>query len=269
MLIKTEAIILKTMKYRDTSKIVTFYTKEYGKLKGIAKGARTAKNKFGSSLEPMTLSMLVIYKKDHRDLHLISQCDAINSFKNLTEDLDRMTTAFAVIELINQVTHDEERNPALFELLGETLSALNSSLKNYSSYFHAFQIRLATLFGYAPNFEVCAECGNSLVIANGEKQFAFQLARGAVFCNSCCMPSDTSTSMRDQSNALISISAQGLQIMRRLMKAQISSLGNLEFDIHIGNQIDELLRLYLRYHFEGLKPLKSTELFQQHNKAVT
>ena len=66
MLIKTEAIILKSMKYRDTSKIVTFYTKEFGKLKGIAKGARTAKVNLVAALEPMTHSMLVIYKKEHQ-----------------------------------------------------------------------------------------------------------------------------------------------------------------------------------------------------------
>jgi len=70
-----------------------------------------------------------------------------------------------------------------------------------------------------------------------------------------------------QDNAFISISAQVLQIVRRLLNAQIASLSNLEFDTHIGNQIDELLRLYLRYHFEGLKPLKSTELFYHHKAA--
>jgi recombinational DNA repair protein (RecF pathway) len=125
------------------------------------------------------------------------------------------------------------------------------------------------LFGYAPNFEVCGECGNSLAIDNGEKQFAFQVARGAVFCNRCCMPSDSSMSIGDQNVAFISISTQGLQIVRRLMNAQITSLGNLEFSLQVGNQIDELIRLYLRYHFEGLKPLKSTELFHQYNKAAT
>jgi DNA repair protein RecO (recombination protein O) len=267
MLIKTEAVILKTMKYGDTSKIVTFYTKEYGKLNGIAKGARTAKNKFGSSLEPLTYSMLVLYKKEHRDLHLISQCDAIDSFKNLTEDLDRMTIAFAVIELINLVTHQEERNHPLFALLGETLSALNSSLKNYSTYFHAFRLRLASLFGYTPNFEVCGECGEPLVIGSGENQFAFQVARGAIFCNRCCKPNDSSMNGGDQNAAIMTLSPQGVQILRRLLHAQLTSLGSLEFGNQVGNQIDELLRLYLRYHFEGLKPLKSTEIFN-HHKAV-
>jgi DNA repair protein RecO (recombination protein O) len=259
MLIKTEAIVLAAMKYRDTSKIVTFYTKEYGKLKGIAKGARTAKNKFGSALEPMTYSMLVIYKKEHRDLHLISQCDAIKSFKNLSDNLERMTAALAVIELIHQVTHHEERNPALFDLLYETMDALNTSSKNCISYLQAFRFRLAALFGYAPDFEICSTCGNPLMNGGSEKQFAFQIARGAVFCNRCITPSDSSV-QREEDDAFISISTQVLQIVRRLIHAQMNSLGNLEFDVQVGNQIDELLRLYLRFHFEGLKPLRSTEL---------
>jgi hypothetical protein len=72
----------------------------------------------------------------------------------------------------------------------------------------------------------------------------------------------------NQSGAFNPISRQVLQIVRRLMSAQIASLGSLEFAAQTGNQIDELLRLYLRYHFEGLKPLKSTEIFM-HHKAAT
>jgi len=219
MLVKTETIVLKTMKYRDTSKIVTFYSKEFGKLKGIAKGARTSKNKFGSSLEPMTHAMLVLYKKEHQDLHLISQCDAIDSFKSLTEDLDRMTAALAVIELVHRVTHDEEHNPALFALLMETLRALNSSKKKYSTYLYAFNLRLVSLLGYAPNFDVCGECGNPLVMESGEKEFVFQTARGAVYCHHCCLPADYSQKHEHHERALITISAQGLQIMRRLLRS--------------------------------------------------
>jgi hypothetical protein len=71
----------------------------------------------------------------------------------------------------------------------------------------------------------------------------------------------------DQNAAMMTLSPQGVQILRRLLHAQITSLGNLEFGYQVGNQIDEFLRLYLRYHFEGLKPLKSTEIFN-HHKAV-
>jgi DNA repair protein RecO (recombination protein O) len=233
------------MKYRDTSKIVTFYSKEYGKLKGIAKGARSAKNKFGSALEPLSHSMLLIYKKEHRDLHLISQCDSIDSFRNLTEDLDRMTTGLSILELIDQVTHHEERTPAMFTLLVETLNALNASTKNYETYLQAFQLRLAALFGYAPNFDTCGECGKPILFGNGERQVAFQIVRGAVYCNTCCTPNDSAALGSDQNIAFTILSVQGLQIIRRLVNAQLSSLSTLEFDTRIG------------------KPLKSTEFFQQ------
>jgi DNA repair protein RecO (recombination protein O) len=263
MLVKTEVIVLRSMKYRDTSKIVTFYSKEYGKLKGIAKGARTAKNKFGSALEPLSHSMLLVYKKEHRDLHLISQCDSIDSFRNLTKDLDRMTTGLSIIELIDQVTHHEERNLALFDLLVTTLSALNISTKNFQTYLLAFQLRLAALFGYAPNFDTCGECGKHILLGNGERQIAFEVVRGAVYCNKCCSPNDTAIHGSDQSIAFMILSVQGLQIIRRLVHAQLSSLSTLEFDTRIGNEMNELLRLYLRYHFDGFKPLKSAEFFQQ------
>ncbi len=264
MLTKTEAIVLKTMKYRDTSKIVTFYTKNYGKIKGLAKGARSAKNKFGAALEPMSYSMLVLYKKEHQDLHLISQCDTINPFRNLAEDLSRMAIAMAVLELVNQVVHNEERNEGLFNLLAETLSALDSSTKNYKTYLQAFRLRLVNLFGFSPNLDFCGECGEALIIGNEEKTFSFQIARGAVFCSRCIPGADAQKSSTNRNIMVTSFSAPALQVARRLAGAQLSTLGNLECDFHIGNEIDELLRLYLRYHFDGLKPLKSIELFHQH-----
>jgi len=253
------------MKYRDTSKIVTFYSKEYGKLKGIAKGARTAKNKFGSALEPLSHSMLLIYKKEHRDLHLISQCDSIDSFRNLTENLDRMSTALSGLELIDHVTHHEERTPPVFALLVETLSALNDSTRNYEAYLQAFQLRLAALFGYAPNFNTCGQCSKPVPAGDGEKQVSFQIVHGAVFCNTCNSSAGFAVRGIEQSTAFTTISVQGLQIIRRLVNAQLSSLGNFDYNTFAGNEIDELLRLYMRYHFDGLKPLKSAEFFQQHS----
>jgi DNA repair protein RecO (recombination protein O) len=263
VLVKTEVIVLRSMKYRETSKIVTFYSKEYGKLKGIAKGARTAKNKFGSGLEPLSHSMLLIYKKEHRELHLISQCDSIDSFRNLTEDLDRMSAALSVLELVDQVTHHEERTPPMFALLVETLSALNASTKNYQTYLQAFQLRFAALFGYAPNFDACGQCGKPVLIGDGERHIAFQIVRGAVFCTKCCAPNDSSAHDSDANIAFTTLSIQGLQIVRRLVHAQLSSLSNIEFDARVGNEMNELLRLYLRYHFDGFKPLKSAEFFHQ------
>jgi DNA repair protein RecO (recombination protein O) len=262
MLVKTDAIVLKTMKYRDTSRIVTFYSKEFGKLKGIAKGARSAKNKFGASLDPLTCSHVVLYKKEQRELHLLSQCDLIQPFNRLRTDFDRMSVGFSIIELLNQIVHEEECNEPLYQLLLEMLTALNESEKNYFHFIQAFRLRFSMLYGFAPNFETCVECGKAVEAENGEKQFVFQIERGAVFCANCATPQGTSAQgfASYDKNAVISV--QGLQILRRLATAPISSLSNLMYAEYIGNEVDEFIRSYLRYHFEGLKPLKSIELLQ-------
>lgn len=262
MLVKTEAIVLKSMKYRDTSKIVTFFSKEYGKIRGIAKGARTAKNKFGSALEPLSHSMLVFYKKEHQDLHLISQCDSYRVFKNLTSDLDRMAVALSILELTDQLTHHEERSPVLYPLIFETLKTLDASVKNYSSYLLAFEIRLAGLFGYAMNFETCGNCGKPLVVEQEGKNIVFQIVHGSFLCRKCSQATHSaSTDLLDERT--IWVSAPEVQILRRLLNAKFPSLSSLEYDVSTGNKIGELLRLYLKYHFDGLKPLKSTIYLQK------
>jgi DNA repair protein RecO (recombination protein O) len=264
VLTKTEAITLKSMKYGDTSKIVTFYTKEFGKIKGIAKGARTSKNKFGSSLEPLTKALLVFYKKEHRELHLISQCDAIDSFRHISEDLDRMSVGLAVLELVDQVTHDEERKPALYDLLAEILGVLNCSTGNFSVYFDSFRLKLVVMFGYAPDFEKCGMCSEPLNISSGENRFEFQVARGAVLCSRCSENRAARSRGFDRTSATVSLSAGGLRAARRLVRAAGAELAGMEYDARTGNEVDAILRLYMRYHFEGLKPLNSTTMFTHH-----
>lgn len=262
MLAKTEAIVLKSMKYRDTSKIVTFYTKEFGKIKGIAKGARTAKNKFGASLEPISHSMLVFYKKEHRDLHLISQCDVLNTHRLIAKDLNCLSHALAMLELVNTITHHEEKNFLLFDLILESLQALNDAKIQYDTLFHAFSLRLVTIFGFHPNFEFCATCHRMIDENMTSKQFTFEIPRGAILCDQCRLPSVFGTHLQHENIHSIALSIQCIKIIKRMMNASLSSLTNIKYDEQVGNEIGALLRLYLRYHFDGLKSLKSAEIIQ-------
>src|SRR3989304_672478 len=105
MIVSTDAIVLRSMKYGDTSKIVTLYSRKYGKIKVIAKGARSAKSKYGASLEPMTHSSIVIYKTEHRELHLLSKCEIASPFHKLNDDGDKMVVGLALVEIVNMVMH--------------------------------------------------------------------------------------------------------------------------------------------------------------------
>ena len=97
MILKTEAIVLRTMKYRETSRIATLYTKEAGKLSVIAKGARDGRSRLAGALQPMNHVAAVIYTRESRELQLLTQCDIIAASRALTDDLDRMAAAMAVV----------------------------------------------------------------------------------------------------------------------------------------------------------------------------
>ncbi len=277
MITKTEAIVLKSMNYRDSSKIVTFYTRRFGKVKCIAKGARQMKSKFGAGLEPITNVSLVLYKKEQRELQLVSQCDAIKTYKSIHGELERMAVALAVLELVNYLVHDEEGNDALYDLLVSTLDEIERARKNFLNLFFAFEIRCASLFGYSPDLEKCSGCGRSLDDIGADGSAVFQLSRGRVLCARCGakpgMVKDASLLHRnaarasaepriaDEGNVRVTVGA--LKVLHRLLTSRLDSITTVELTATTGNEIDGTLRLYLRQHFEDLKPIKSLDILRK------
>ncbi|MCI0706817.1 MAG: DNA repair protein RecO [Ignavibacteriae bacterium] len=259
MIEKTDAIVLKSMRYRDTSKIVTFYTRRYGKIKAIAKGARDSKSKFGAALEPMTLSSLVIYKKEQRELQLVSQCDIVKPYKRIHSEMERMAVALSIVELINQLTHDEEENLALFLLLVKTLDCLEKSERMFESHFFAFEIRLALLFGFALHLENCISCGRKLELNGAKTAYILDLSKGGIYCPTC---SATAGKLGAQGHSQYRLRAEAAQSLKLLHHLDMDNIQNLEYTTEAGNELNETLRLYLQYHIEGLKPLKAAKVFQ-------
>ncbi|MGH2569122.1 MAG: DNA repair protein RecO [Bacteroidota bacterium] len=262
MITKTDALVLKSMRYRDTSKIVTFYTRRYGKIKAIAKGARDLKSKFGAALEPMTLGSLLLYKKEHRELQLVSQCDIVRPYKNIHTEMDRMAVGLSILELVNLVTHDEEENPSLFSLLVDTFESLEKAERNFEVFFYAFELRLAALFGFSLSFQQCIICSKPLEY--GEDAFAllFDIGKGGLYCPECVTRLGSAV-LRSRSKTRLT--AQTATIIERLLHDSFESIVTIDCRPSIGNELDETIRLYLQYHFEELKPLKTRAVFQKLN----
>ena len=128
MIVTTDSIVLRARKQGETSKIVTLYTLDYGKLNVIAKGAREIKSKFGGALEMFARTSAVFYKKErHDELYLLSKAEPIESNAKILQSLDSMEAATAIVELILRSMHDEEANPEIFALLADTLHAIASA----------------------------------------------------------------------------------------------------------------------------------------------
>ena len=103
-LIKTAAITLKSRKWGDADRIVTFYTKEMGKVRAVARGARRMKSRLGASLEPLTICHLNLFEKSGDSLYRVSQVDLVEPFIRFREDLTLMTAAARMVNVVGAVT---------------------------------------------------------------------------------------------------------------------------------------------------------------------
>src|SRR5687767_11457876 len=122
-LLKTPAITLKSRKWGEADRIVTFYTLRFGKLRGVARGARRMKSRFGSALEPFVHCELNLFEKGNDPLYRITQADIRESFSSLREDLTVMYGAARLANLVAAVTAECDPGPKVFDTL---LTALRS-----------------------------------------------------------------------------------------------------------------------------------------------
>jgi len=179
-LIKTAAITLKSRKWGDADRIVTFYTKEMGKVRGVARGARRMKSQLGASLEPLTICYLNLFEKSGDSLYRVSQVDLVEPFIRFREDLTLMTAAARMVNVVGAVTPDGDPDPQLFETLELGLRALVTS-QDPALTALLFQIRLLGLIGFRPQTDHCAACGKGRLM--GEPQFS--PLSGGLVCAAC------------------------------------------------------------------------------------
>src|SRR3972149_4818449 len=123
-IVKQEGIVLKGMDFLEKSRIITFYSQKYGKIKLLAKGVRRPKSKFGSSLETLTRSSIVFYKREQKDLYTVSERDILASFKNLKGDLMSFGNAFILLDFLDKANSGEGMNPRLYRISVGTLKAM-------------------------------------------------------------------------------------------------------------------------------------------------
>jgi DNA repair protein RecO (recombination protein O) len=180
-LLQSDAIILKTYPLGEADRIVVFFSRDHGKLRGVANGARRMKNRFGASLEPMAHSRLQFFEKENRDLVRIQSADLLDSPMALFGDYDRAVCVGRVIELIDRFLPEHEQQDAVFRLVRMTARAIEQEcpLEFVACYFEVWMLRLAGVF---PELFVCSVCSKPLELSS-ERFLAPGLQ--AVVCGEC------------------------------------------------------------------------------------
>ena len=180
-----EALLLDVRDLHDRDRIVTFLTREHGKKRGVARGARTRHSRFSGQLQPLAKAQVTWYEKEGRELARISSVEMVRPAHRLQEDLEGIMLGSYMVDHVLEFAQEDEASDHLFRLLDSTLAALLAGVDRdlAARYFEAWVLRLAGIF---PAPHECPRCGAPLgsdtsLPPNGETLLCLDCGGGAGF----------------------------------------------------------------------------------------
>lgn len=220
-------IVLRSYPFGEADKIVVLISPLHGKLRTVAKGVRKTKSKFGARLESFMEVDLVLY--EGRNLDLITQAELRSSFPSLRRDLNAVSAASTMAEVVDAVAQEDEPSVALFELFRRGLFALDAG-RTSPDVLTAFLLQLLGVQGLAPALTRCASC------ARTDHLDRFSVAAGGILCGEC----RPEGSVRLRSGLIPHLAA--------LAGAELASIDASEVDL--SSDAMWVTRRFVEYHLE-------------------
>ena len=178
----TNAINLKSYNLSETDRIIVMYSKDKGIIRGVAKGAKKTTSKLGGRMDMLVANQLML--RQGRNLDTICQAQAINTFKNTRNDLDKMVYSMYCAEIVNSFGVENDPNSEeIYELFYKTLDAISKS-KDKTELLLAilkFQLKITHIAGYSLELETCACCGGEM----DKENMYFSSENGGTICFEC------------------------------------------------------------------------------------
>jgi DNA repair protein RecO (recombination protein O) len=236
---KADAIVLFAVDFSETSLVLTLFTREFGKVRALAKGARRLKNPFESGLDLLALCRIVFLRKSSEALDLVTEAKLLRRFRPAGHNLSSLYAGYYVAELLNQLTDDYDPHPELFDLADETLAALSAG-EPVAVRLLRFELGALRVLGHLPSLDACVDCGTRVVPAG---RVAFGLLDGGVLCSRC----------REGKRQVATVNAGVLRTMAQLADPASQTWQRMEIDGRNHGELRGLLNHYL-YNLLGRKP---------------
>jgi DNA repair protein RecO (recombination protein O) len=177
--LKTEAIVLRGIRFGEADRVLHLYTPDRGRVSAIAKGVRRAKSRFGGRLEPFFRLDLVLYE-GRSDLLTVTSAETLAGHPRLRESGAALDGAARACDAVSRLFADGEAHPGVYHLLANQLSLLDRDPRRATrATALAFRLKLLLAAGFAPQLAACASCGER------EHLVGFSGAAGGVVCGAC------------------------------------------------------------------------------------
>lgn len=244
IVLDTQGIVLRAVKYRDKDLILTIFTRKYGKVSAIAKGAQGQKSRFLSASQLFSYNNYNLRKQ--KDMFALYQADNIKSFYNISMDFESFSYASFIIKLVEANIVEGQPNNRLFELLAQTLFLYSEKIDNKNLVLDAFLLKFVDYMGYRPNLDRCTICGN-----NNLKYAVFSVEDGGLVCNNC----------NAKEKFFIKLDQTTISLMQYILNNDIIVCSKAKVAEVLVRELFSLLKIYLVNYFENVS-FKSLDLLK-------
>lgn len=228
-LARATGFVLRTQDYRETSRIVTFFSAEFGKIALLAKGARRLESEFGAELDLLNQLEIVFY--EGKGLKLLKEAHLIRAFPKLKQDYERLDAGLRAARGLQLSLRDGQRDRRIFRLFEELLTELEDGKVNPEMLLMGFRLKLIDLLGFGPELERCAVC-------KGPLQAEVWLAprAGGLVCSGCHQAED------------IPLDRRLARSWRLILRLPLRKLTRLALERELIDEGGKALERFLAYH---------------------
>ena len=231
---RVEAVVLRHHDYGEADRLLTLYTRQLGKTRVLAKGARKIASRKAGHIEPFTQVKLQLARG--RDMLLVTQADTVDAYLPLRENLILTSQASYVLELLDRFTYvDDTENPSTFRLLTDTLTRLASNDDAWLV-IRYYEMRLLDYLGFRPQLINCVNCGREI---KAEDQF-FSFRAGGVICPRCGQGLPQ----------LKPIAVETLKYLRHFQRSNYRDASRARPTAEVQKEAEDLMQSYFTYLLE-------------------
>lgn len=245
MLEKCEGIVIRTANYGESNKIVTLYTREWGKVGMMARGAKKPNSRLSAVTQPFTYGYFLMQRGS--GLGTMQQGEMISSMRSIKEDIFLTAYAAYIVELLDKSVEDRKPNPFLFELLFQSLNLINEGY-DADIIMHIFEMKMLNTLGLYPVLNQCAVCGST------DGHFSFSIREGGLICHRCL----------EKDPYHFKLSPAAVRLLRIFYYFDLSRLGDISVKDETKAELKKIITAY--YDENSGLSLKSKKFLNQMDK---
>ncbi|MBU5307714.1 DNA repair protein RecO [Clostridioides mangenotii] len=252
IILNTQGIVLRAVKYKENDLILTLFTRKLGKVSAIAKGARRNQSSLLSSCQLFSYSDFILKKQGN--MYRVTQSDIIKNFYNISYDFEAFSFAAYIIKLVESSIYENQTNNRLFTLLAQTLYLYTQENADNQYVTSAFELKFLDYAGVKPVVDKCIYCSKKK-----SESFVFNIEEGGILCNNC--------SNHFTHNTKLDLTT--VKLMEYVLSNDILKCSRAKVSKYILIELDNILKKYLQTHIGNIN-MKSLHLLKsvQNDKGV-